>query len=116
LVEILSAVVTGAGMLSEVASWNLDMSSTNDAGHAFIAIDIAQIMDIDKFYGRIKQVITELKNAPKEKGKDTIFLPGEMEWGKYDKAEESGELELTGVMADNLLKLADKMGLEINIY
>ncbi|MBR4720221.1 MAG: Ldh family oxidoreductase [Clostridia bacterium] len=116
LVEILSAVMTGAGMLSEVASWNLDMSSTNNAGHAFIAIDIAQIMDTDEFNKRISQVINELKNAPKEKGKDTIFLPGEMEWNKYDKAEESGELELTDAMANSLLKLADKTGIEINIY
>ena len=46
LVELLASVITGAGILSEVASWNLDMSSANNAGHAFIAIDISKMIPI----------------------------------------------------------------------
>lgn len=116
LVEILSAVITGAGMLSEVASWNLDMSSVNNAGHAFIAIDIKQMINEEEFNKRITQVINELKNGSKAKGKDKIFLPGEMEWEKRAKALESGEIELTDAMVSGLEKLSEKTGLKINIF
>lgn len=115
LVEILSAVITGAGMLSEISSWNLDMSSVNNAGHAFIAIDINQMINKEEFDKRITQVINELKSGPKAKGKDRIFLPGEMEWEKREKALESGEIELTDAMVSGLEKLSEKTGLKINI-
>ena len=115
LVEILSAVITGAGMLSEIASWNLDMSSVNNAGHAFIAIDIKQMISQEDFNKRISQVINELKNGPKAKGKDKIFLPGEMEWEKREKAVETGVLEITDAIADNLKSLSEKMEITLNI-
>ena len=115
LVEILSAVITGAGMLSEIASWNLDMSSVNNAGHAFIAIDIKQMISQEDFNNRISQVINELKNGPKAKGKDKIFLPGEMEWEKREKTVETGVLEITDAIADNLKSLSEKMEITLNI-
>ena len=114
LVEILSAVITGAGMLSEIASWNLDMSSVNNAGHAFIAIDIKQMMEENEFYKRINQVVNELKNGPKAKGKDKIFLPGEMEWDNRDNVQKIGEIELTDAIAESLISLSKNMNLNIN--
>lgn len=114
LVEILSAVITSAGMLSEIASWNLDMSSVNNAGHAFIAIDIKQMMEENEFYKRINQVVNELKNGPKAKGKDKIFLPGEMEWDNRDNVQKIGEIELTDAMAESLISLSKNMNLNIN--
>lgn len=91
------------------------MSSVNNAGHAFIAIDINQMINKEEFNKRITQVINELKSGPKAKGKDKIFLPGEMEWEKREKALESGEIELTDAMASGLKKLSEKTGLKINI-
>ncbi len=116
LVETLAAVMTGAGILSQIASWNLDMSSVNNAGHAFIAIDVSQMMNTDEFNKRINHLADELKNGKKAKGKSEIFLPGEMEWNRYEKAAEHGELELTDAMADSLAELAERTGIEIKIY
>ncbi len=115
LVELLASVVTGAGILSEVTSWNLDMRSTNNAGHAFIAIDISKMLPMDSFYERITQMSNELKNGPKAKGADKIFLPGEMEWEKRTKALENGEIEITDVMAENYENLAKMFNLNVNI-
>lgn len=115
LVEILASVMTGAGILSEIASWNLDLSSVNNAGHAFIAIDISKMMPNDVFNARIGQMADELKNGPKAKGKDRIFLPGEMEWERREKVLESGELELTDAMAASFKDLSAKNGIAINI-
>ncbi len=115
LVEILASVMTGAGILSEIASWNLDLSAVNNAGHAFIAIDISKMIPKDVYTARIGQMADELKNGPKAKGKDRIFLPGEMEWEKRESAIAKGEIEITDAHADALKALSDKNGIEINI-
>lgn len=116
LVEILASVLTGAGMLSEITSWNLDLPSKNKVGHAFIAIDIAQITDKEIFFDRMERMVAELKNAPKAKGAEKIFVPGEMDWDKREKALAAGEIEVTDVMAENYRKLSALTGAEINIY
>ena len=116
LVELLAAVMTGAGILSQVSSWNLDMSSTNNAGHAFIAIDVSKMLPIESFYARIGQMADELKNGPKAKGADKIFLPGEMEWDRREKVLENGEIELTDAMVSSLMALADALNLTLNLY
>ena len=115
LVELLASVMTGAGILSEVASWNLDMSSTNNAGHAFIAIDISKMMSMDVFNSRMSQMTEELRNGPKAKGAEKIFLPGEMEWEKREQVLKSGELILTDAMVASLQQLADSTGLTLEL-
>ena len=106
MVEILTSVITGSGMLSEVTSWNLDLKSRNNAGHAFIAIDISKMIPMELFEKRIESMINELKNAPKAKHADQIFVPGEMEWAKYEQAEERGWIEVTDVMVENMENLS----------
>lgn len=115
LVELLASVITGAGILSEIASWNLDLSSVNNAGHAFIAIDVSKMMPMDTYTSRINQMANELKNGPLAKGAEKIFLPGEMEWEKREKAIESGMLEITGAMAESLKSLSEAMGIALEI-
>lgn len=116
LVEILASVLTGAGMLHEITSWNLDLPSKNKVGHAFIAVDIAQMTDMQVFEDRMEQMVKELKSAPKAKGAQEIFLPGEMDWNKREAALATGEIEVTAVMAENYEKLAALTGAKITIY
>ena len=110
-VELLTSVLTGAGILSEVASWNLELSSVNNAGHAFIAIDISKMMPMDMFIQRIWQMADELKKGPKAKKADKIYLPGEMEWERREQVLASGEMELTDAMVDSLRQLSESTGI-----
>ncbi len=107
LVELLSSVLTGAGMLSEMKSWNLDLASVNNAGHAFIAIDASKIIPEDVFLDRMQRLENELHSVKKAKNADRIYLPGEMEWDKRNKAEQNGEIEITDAMSESYKKLAD---------
>lgn len=116
LVELLSAVMTGAGMLSQITSWNLDMPSANNAGHAFIAIDVSQMMPAEQYNARMNQMIHEIKNGPKAKGAEHIFMPGEMEWSKREKALQSGELQLTDAMAASLQQLSNATGIPLKLF
>lgn len=112
LVEILAAVMTGAGILSEVASWNLDLASVNNVGHAFIAIDVSKMMPYDTFTKRMAQLSDELKNAPKAKNAEKIYIPGEMEWDKRSAALASGEIEVTDAMLASYKKLEEITGVK----
>lgn len=42
-------------------------------------------------------------------------MPGEMDWDKRNKALATGEIEITGVMAENYQKISDLFGLELHI-
>lgn len=94
----------------------MDLSSENNVGHAFIAIDISKMMPADVYNKRIAQMADELKNAPLAEGSKRIFLPGEMEWEKREKALASGEIEITDAHAEGLKGLAEKAGTAINIF
>lgn len=114
MVEILASVITCSGLMSEVASWNLELSAKNNAGHAFMAIDIGKMLPMDLFEERMERMAGELKNAPKAKLADRILLPGEMEWERYDAAKERGWIELTDAMAENMEHLSELTGVAIN--
>ena len=106
MVEILASVLTGAGLLSQVVSWNLDLEAKNNVGHAFIAVDLAQMLPMDEFEVRMEQMVKELESAPLAKNAQKIFVPGEMEWAKREKALAENRLELADNMAENLEKAA----------
>lgn len=115
MVEVLASVMTGAGLLSQITSWNLDLPAANNVGHAFIAIDISKFMPKEEFEARMAHMADELHGAKLAKNASQIFLPGEMEWQKREKALETGEIEITDVMADNYKKLSEMFGVEVNI-
>lgn len=114
MVEILSAVLTGAGMLSQVKSWNLDLAAPNNVGHALIAIDVTQMMDKTEFESRMEELCHELHSAKRAVGIQQIFMPGEMEWAKREKALAENTIELSDVMVENMEKLAKQFQLKLN--
>jgi len=86
LVEIMTAVMTGAAMMSQVQSWASDLPEPSNQGHAFLAIDVAAMLPAADFNDRMAQMTQELKSAPTAEGTDRIYMPGEMEWDRRDKA------------------------------
>lgn len=115
MVEVLASVITGAGLLNEITSWNLDLPSKNKVGHAFIAIDATKMMEKAEYDARMSQVVDSLHKTPRAQGVERIFLPGEMEWDKRAKALENGEIEITDVMAENYKNLAKLYDLQVEI-
>lgn len=114
MVETLASVITCSGMLHQVQSWNLDLKSKNNVGHAFIAVNVGAMLDMQLFYERMDAMIAELKAVPKAKGASQIFVPGEMEWTKRKAALKSGRIGLTDAMVDNMKKLSELTNIEIH--
>jgi len=111
MVEILTAVLTGAAVMSGVSSWVLDSPNPTNEGHAFIAIDIAQMMPLGEFKGRMDGMIREIKAAPLARGAERIYLPGEIELEKRDVVLVEGIMLPPDVVA-SLRGLAEDVGLD----
>ena len=91
LIECLSAVLTGAAVTRQVGTWVVgDPSVSTGHGAAFVAVDIGSMMPIDEFKRRVDAMAEEIRQAPRAEGSDRIYLPGEMEWERRQKALSEG--------------------------
>jgi len=63
---------------------------------------------LEAFRERIDAMIREIKDAPKA-GKGRIYLPGEMEWERQEKAQREG-IALPDYVLVNLLGLTEDTG------
>jgi ureidoglycolate dehydrogenase (NAD+) len=106
LVEVLCGILTGASFLSGVKGWINENGIPADQGHAFIAIDVNVMIPIDTFKARMDAMFREIKGAPRIAGVERIYLPGEMEWERRDRALRDG-LQLPDYVLTNLLGLAE---------
>ena len=110
LVEVLAAVLSGSSVTREVKGWLGPLiAEPPGTGHAFIAIDVGKIMPIGEFKQRMDEMIRNIKNSPKAKGSERIWLPGEMEWERRAVAIKDGIL-LPEIVLNSLAKLAREVG------
>jgi LDH2 family malate/lactate/ureidoglycolate dehydrogenase len=73
LVEVLAAVLTGAGATTEVPSWGLDLPNPTNTTHAFPAFNVDKIIPIQQFKNRMDRMIRPIKESPKGAGTGLIF-------------------------------------------
>jgi len=114
LVELLTGALSGGGMsmLGDIPSWVFVLDTPNNVCHTFLAIDVDQFVGKSQFIARTEEMVSALRNAPKAKGKDRIFTPGEIEWGKHKQAEKC--LVLPAEVAESLDALQHENGIKIN--
>lgn len=115
MVEVLAAVCTGAGILKEVPSWHMEMSTRTNTGHAFVVVNVGAMLPIEHFKARMDGMIRAIKGSPKAKGSERIYLPGEMEWETREAALKNG-IELPSEVVESLIGLGREMGLDIDCY
>ena len=113
LVEILTATLSGAAMMSGVQSWVADTDAPSNQGHAFLALDVGAMMPPEEFHARMGAMAREIKSASMAEG-ETIFLPGEIEWNKRETALAEGIvmpedvlISLRGLAEDSQIDPAD---------
>jgi len=113
LIETLSGVLSGAGMMGEVLSW-IDAAPSQPTRHgaAFLAIDVGAIMPLNMFQQRIGTMIRDVRQAPKAKGSERVYLPGEIEWQNRREAMDHGIALPADVLA-SLRGLAEDLGMQV---
>jgi LDH2 family malate/lactate/ureidoglycolate dehydrogenase len=113
LIETLAGVLTGAAITRGVGSWMFD-DGTKPTGHgaAFIAVDLAAMMPAAQFAQRMEALVDEIHHAPRADGVDRIYLPGEMEWERYERAMREG-IALPSDVISSLQEAAKMSGLDL---
>lgn len=89
MVELLSGVLTGAGVSGEVASMYSDLDRSGNNGHLLLAIDIARWMPLEQFKQRTEALAAMLAGSG---AAQTVRLPGDERWREYDQSEREGIL------------------------
>jgi len=115
LVETLAGVMTGAALTNTQPSWIPDIPGdppgNSNQGQTFIAIDAGAMLSPDEFGQRMNWLVDYLHDAPKARDAERIYLPGEIEWEKRDKALAQGMI-LPPDVVDSLIGLAQDAGLD----
>lgn len=113
-VDILCGILAGAQFGPHINNmWN-DFKNPQDVGHVFFALDISKFEDPDVFRKRIGQMIQEIKSLPKNPGVQEIFLPGELEQTRADRARAQG-IELSDIVYEELRALGEKKNIEFTL-
>ena len=112
-VELLTGVLSGGciSSLGEIPSWCFVPEKPNRVCNTFIVIDVAQFSGRESYLARSEAFMDALHNADKAKNADRIYVPGEMEWERYHKAQTM--LTLPDAVADSLAKLSIDIGVPI---
>ena len=112
LIETLAGVLSGAAFTWRVGSWLWDDGSKpTDHGAAFIAIDSTAMMPKGQFANRIEALIDEIHQAPRTDGVERLFVPGEMEWERYNQAVAEG-IALPADVVGSLKEAGSMVGID----
>ena len=113
LIETLSGILSGAAFTWRVGTWMWDDGTKpTDHGAAFLAIDSHAIMPAAEFARRMEALVDEIHAAPRADGVDRLFVPGEMEWERYDRAMKEG-IQLPPDVVTSLQDAAKMTGLDL---
>jgi LDH2 family malate/lactate/ureidoglycolate dehydrogenase len=110
MVEIMAGVLTGSGISHEVGSIYLNFERVSNAGHAFLALDIARMMPIEEFYDRMERLTGFIKSTVRSSSVDEILIPGEKRWRTFERQSAEG-IDLQAKDADSLAALAKELNL-----
>lgn len=106
--EVLSGVLSGAGLLANIPVWFKHLEKPTNIGHMTMAIDINSFIDIEDFKEKVDYIIKELKSSSKAEDYQEILVPGEPEFREKRLREEKGNIELSGEILNDLDELAQK--------
>ena len=79
MVEAMAGILSGAGLLHEIDSWNKNPDRCGNTGHMFLAMDISKMMELSAYTARVEEMIESFKRARKAEGAAEIYYPGELE-------------------------------------
>ncbi len=109
MIEVLSAVITGAGMLHQNPFWAVDTKTPLNIGHSFMAIDIERFMSLDEFRERLEWMVNVLTSSPTSNGQEAVIVPGQIETEVARKRRRDG-IPISEEVCQELRALGDRYG------
>ncbi len=112
MVDIFSGVLAGAGFAEKVTGSSSTMPA--NVGHFFAAVKIEAFRDLQLFKQDMDDLLTQLKNSPKADGEDRIYIHGEKEFEKAEKAAVEG-VRLSETTVNILKKTGEEDEVEFDL-
>ena len=110
-IDILCGVLSGAAYGRHLNTLE-DLTSRQNLGHCFMAIDARRFMDENLFSQRVTDLIQQLKSTPLAPGFDEILAPGELEQRSEQRLKSEG-ITLTHDVIGDLKALGDSVGVNL---
>lgn len=115
IIDILSALVSQAAYGLDIGDkFDLENATPEKVGHFMLAIDVSKFYDIDEFKKNVDEYIDTMKGTEKAVGVDEIYVPGEIEFLRAKKIEETGIPVIPGIQT-KMIQIANDVGLGDNI-
>ena len=109
LVEILSAMLSGAAFGPHLGNLYHDLDRPQNVGHFFGALNISAFTEVADFMARIDQLIDEIKSVPRCADVDEILMPGEIEMRSAQRLRREG-IPLAADVYAEIQNLAKELG------
>jgi ureidoglycolate dehydrogenase (NAD+) len=86
----LSSVLAGPLAGGKMPLHKTRSAEAEGSEHFFYAIDIAQFVEIDRFYDEIEQTMADIRKLTPAEGFSRVTLPGELEWERAERWKRDG--------------------------
>ena len=107
MVDVLSTMFSGACFGTDIGLFSkLEKENT---GFCLILIDPAKIMPTEAFRAEVDRYVRMMKDGRKAPGVEEIFLPGEIEFRKFEQMKKTG-FAVSDALAKELTELSVSLG------
>ena len=111
MVEILCAVLSGGAMSTELGGIRVKGQPMRTS-QFFLGIDVARIMPVDEFAGRMESLVKMVKSSRPAAGFDEVMVAGDPEW-RYEEQRRRDGIPLSDGVWQNLTQAAEKLGVAL---
>ena len=113
MMDVLSGPLRGAVMSVRTGGFDLsgDPKPPN-AGHFFLALDVAQFTDLEAFKDETDESIRQIRASKPQRGVERVYLPGEIEWNHKLERAKSG-IPLHPAHSGALEEMASELGVGV---
>ncbi|MBA4376317.1 MAG: malate dehydrogenase [Anaerolinea sp.] len=112
MVDIFAGVLSGAGFGEGV--YGSSGNSVANIGHFFAAVKIEAFRELEGFRKDMDTLLTQLKESPKAVGEERIYIHGEKEFEKADRAAVEG-VPLSEAAVKTLKQAGEQDGVEFDL-
>jgi LDH2 family malate/lactate/ureidoglycolate dehydrogenase len=113
VVGLLSTMLSGAAFGSEVTHMYEDFERHQNIGHLFGVLPIASFEPVEIYKRRMDKAIREVRNTPRARGVERIYLPGEREELLAEEYRRSG-IPIQRSVWTELQELGNQLGVALH--
>jgi LDH2 family malate/lactate/ureidoglycolate dehydrogenase len=110
IVDVLSGVLSGAQCGPWIPSMYGDFDRPQGMGHFLVALNVEAFVPLTQFCQQVDGLVEAIKETKKAEGVEEVFLPGEIEFRRRERAFRDG-VTISAEVAQELRALGRTLGL-----